>query len=253
MEEGRVSMWWTDWLFHYQYIFKKRNSAKQKKKFMNALITDLRALNKKITIQGDQIIVNDMDQADQIIVTYYENVRPQFGQVRLFDRKDRHQKTMMRFLFDLAAWLVCTIIVIYALLNGASWWIGIGLLVLLAWAVALRNGSWFAPSLICNTSSILAMLNLIEMADKRTAFVFVPSLMQARTLDLKKGQKLILFECVGANAPLCFKQEDGIHYVFAASEQDNDFVLSQKQIRAKTINQKNIEQIADLYRKGMLC
>lgn len=253
MEEGRVSMWWTDWLFHYQYIFKKRNSAKQKKKFMNALITDLKALNKKITIHDDQIIVNDIDKADQIIVTYYENMRPQIGEVRLFDRKDRYKKTIMRFLFDLGAWLVCAAIVIYILLNGASWWFGIGLLLLLAWAVALRNGSWFAPSLICNTSSILAMLNLIELADQHTAFVFVPNLNRVKELDLKKGQKLILFECVGANAPLCFKQENGIHYVFAASEQDDDFVLSQKQIRAKTINQKNIEQVTDLFRKGMLC
>lgn len=261
MEAEKRSERWNDWLFHYQYLFRQRYTKRQKRKFVRALATDLQALDADVRVENTgtkkepayRVVVHDPAKADQIIVTYFEGARPVLGDLDLLDVQDVKRKTMRKLGLDIACWLVATIALAGMFFRMKVQGVGVvvfglGFLLLFGWARMIRDGSSFSPSLVRNTSSILAMLNMVECAPKSTAFVFVERAHGSfkelkKSLNAKKGCRLVFLDCVGADAPLHRVSQEGVERVFAASKQADRYVLSSKQLHAKTINQNNIEQV----------
>ncbi|WP_301184771.1 hypothetical protein, partial [uncultured Dubosiella sp.] len=50
MEAGKQSALWNDWVFRYQYVFGRRYTKRQKKKFIQALAADLKQLGQPVRI-----------------------------------------------------------------------------------------------------------------------------------------------------------------------------------------------------------
>ena len=77
-----------DWLFRYRYIYRSRLSDRSKKRFLNALVTDISQIRKDIRVieydlkhkaASRNVYIGDIAQADRIICTYYDTPPQHFG------------------------------------------------------------------------------------------------------------------------------------------------------------------------------
>ncbi|MGG5315258.1 hypothetical protein [Enterococcus sp. AZ072] len=182
-----------DWLFRYQYVYRVRRTAKQKRRFITALVTDIAKMREDIQVieynrhkkyAANNIYVGDIKKADQIICTYYDTPPQHFGPYYLFDRKKQSKGTtsfiLVSALLTLLAGLLFTLA--YMQVAPSAFDLSSPLTIL----VAICYGAYFIflskiakglssrQTLIRNTSSILAILQLINsVKNKKIAFAFI--------------------------------------------------------------------------------
>ncbi|WP_300921206.1 hypothetical protein [uncultured Dubosiella sp.] len=261
MEAGKQSALWNDWVFRYQYVFGRRYTKRQKKKFIQALAADLKQLGQPVRIarlgpSGKEeyvVIAGNRKTAKKVILTHYESARTQLGCLHLFDAADCRKKTMRRFGIDVLLWLAYAVpILILWQQKKLPWWLSVAaLLLLFAWARTIRNGTSLSHAPVRNTSSVMAMLHMAKHGMPDTAYVFVEREFRdmeetRKALKLNKDQRLIVFNCVGAQAPLHHQMKDGIEYVFAACRKQGQYVLDSRLLGSKTISEKQISQVMEL-------
>ncbi|WP_286209191.1 hypothetical protein [Dubosiella newyorkensis] len=265
MEAGKEWERWNDWLFRYQYLFRNRSSASQKRRFIQALAADLKLLDPDVRVEkcgtskvpSYRVLVHDPAKADRIFITYYEGIREQVGDLDLFDLEDTRKKTMLYLLLEIVGWCIVAIVVVGAFFFlqerawlREGWFVGFGLVFLLLfyWARTMRNGSSFASSSAQNTSSIIAMLGMIGNAPRSSAFVFVESAHGSivglrKSLKIRNDQSVYLLDRIGLQAPLHRIDHKGVQRVFAAEKIGDRFIVSKKIRHSNSVNKNNIEQV----------
>ncbi|MGM0213720.1 hypothetical protein IGI42_001261 [Enterococcus sp. AZ109] len=282
----------SDWLFRYQYVYRVRRTTKQKRRFITALATDIAKMREDIQIieynrnkkyVANNVYVGDIKKADRIICTYYDTPPQSFGPYHLFDRKKQSKGTtgfiLVSALITLLAGLIATLAYMRIAPNAfdlsapstiiAALFFGGYFFLLSKVAKGLSNRN----TLIRNTSSILALLQLIdEVKNKKVVFAFLDEgaygevgldVMQEST---KPSAKIFFLDSVGAHTDLHFigkgisserlQQLDiqphlgksSINYLFGATvSEDTDYVLEKDELKQKTLNLANVEKIIQLF------
>ena len=217
-----------DWLFRYRYIYRSRLSDRSKKRFLNALVTDIAQIRKDISVieydlkhkaASRNVYIGDIADADRIICTYYDTPPQYFGAYHFFDRKAQGRQTLHFILVS----LLLTIGI-----GAAATWFYSQLapegFVLFSWQTVflalafggyflllgrVARGAVFQKNLTRNTSSVLALLALIsENQRKNTAFAFLDegsygerglAVLQD---SIKSKATIYYLDSVGSKAPL---------------------------------------------------
>lgn len=217
-----------DWLFHYQHVYRTRRTAKQKQRFLAALVADIMKMrediqvieyNQKKKYAANNLYVGDIETADRIICTYYDTPAQSFGPYYLFDRKKQSKATMSFIL--VSALLMITAGGLLTFLYMTQSGQGFNLSSLGTVALIICYGLYFyllskvtkglsvRKNLIRNTSSILSLLTLMdELDDQKTAYAFVDEGCYGDTGlsvledSCKASAKIYYLDCVGADAGL---------------------------------------------------
>lgn len=224
MDQDRLK----DWTFRYQSIYPVRRTNKQKQRFLSALAADIVKMRQDISIieykqdkkyVSSNLYVGDIEQADQIICTYYDTPPQSIGAYELFNREKQRQSTMAFILVSVTLSLLIGL--------GGTWlymsnshqafelssistfvaMVGYGLYFYLLSKVA--KGLSTRRTLVRNTSSILALLCLMAQVDHpKIAYAFIDEGcfgergLEALKLSCKKSAQIYLLDCVGAETPL---------------------------------------------------
>lgn len=220
-----------DWLFRYQYVYRVRRTAKQKRRFITALVTDISKMREDIQVieynrhkkyAANNIYVGDIEKADQIICTYYDTPPQHFGPYYLFDRKKQSKGTTSFILVTSLLTLLAGLLITFAYMQIAP--NAFDLSSPLTIFVAVCYGAYFIflskvakglsnrNTLIRNTSSILAVLQLInEVQNKKIAFAFLDEGaygdvgLNVLRDSCKASAKLYSLDAVGAHTELHFR------------------------------------------------
>lgn len=224
MQKDRLN----DWLFRYRYIYRSRLSDRSKKRFLNALVTDISQIRKDIRVieydlkhkaASRNVYIGDIAQADRIICTYYDTPPQHFGVYHFFDRKAQGRQTMNFILVSsfitigigaVATWFYSQFAAdgfvlfswqtFFLVLAFGSYFLLLGKVV---------KGAVFQKNLTRNTSSVLALLALISENERQnTAFAFLDEGSYGeRGLEVlrdsaKRKATIYYLDSVGAKAPL---------------------------------------------------
>lgn len=283
-----------DWLFRYQHIYRLRRTKKQKQRFLSALVTDIAEMRTDIQVieyqqnkkyVSSNLYVGNVETADRILCTYYDTPPQGFGSYDLFDR-EKQKKSITGFILvsSLLMLLVGGLLTMLYMNQSGNTFdlfsiqtlfviLGYGLYFYLLGKVA--KGLSVRKTLIRNTSSILALLALIdESRDKKTAFAFVDEGCFGEVgLDVLKSSckasaKIYSLDCVGAEPELYLadrtktpikleditqlgKQSEQINYIFSAratsSAAETSYYLEQSDLKQKQLNSANMRKLIQLF------
>lgn len=218
-----------DRLARYSFLYRSRNSNKEKSRFLKALVTDISQVRKDISVieYGNQkkyntrnVYIGDIEKADQIVCTYYDTPPTYFGEYVLFDRKKQERQTTKAALFTSIIWVLIGGIgtLLYTKLNFEPFvlfsvqtlclvLIYGGYFVILS---RLSKGMWNRKNLIRNTSSVLCVLQMLteNKNQKKVAYAFIDEgCYGEQGLDflmksVKKNAKIYYLDSIGADATL---------------------------------------------------
>jgi len=218
-----------DRLARYSFMYRSRNSNKEKTRFLKALVTDISQVRKDISVieyinqkkySARNVYVGDIEKADQIICTYYDTPPAYFGNYVLFDRKKQEKETTKAALCTSIIWILLGIIgtllymkfvsapfVLFSLQTLALGLIYGGYFIILS---KLSRGMWNRKNLIRNTSSVLCLLQMLteNKNQKKVAYAFIDEgCYGERGLDVlmssvKNNAKVYYLDSIGADAPL---------------------------------------------------
>lgn len=217
-----------DWLFRYQYVYRVRRTAKQKRRFITALATDISKMREDIQVieynrhkkyAANNIYVGDIEKADQIICTYYDTPPQHFGPYYLFDRKKQSKGTtsfiLVSALLTLLAGLLLTFVYMQVAPNAFDLSSPLTIFIAVCYGAyfiflsKVAKGLSTRNTLIRNTSSILAILQLInEVQNKKVAFAFLDEGaygdvgLNVLRESCKASAKLYSLDAVGAHTEL---------------------------------------------------
>lgn len=217
-----------DWLFRYQYVYRIRRTAKQKRRFITALATDISKMREDIQVieynrhkkyAANNIYVGDIEKADQIICTYYDTPPQHFGPYYLFDRKKQSKGTtsfiLVSALLTLLAGLLLTFVYMQVAPNAFDLSSPLTIFIAVCYGAyfiflsKVAKGLSTRNTLIRNTSSILAILQLInEVQNKKVAFAFLDEGaygdvgLNVLRESCKASAKLYSLDAVGAHTEL---------------------------------------------------
>ena len=188
-----------DWYLRYGFILDMRSTGKQKEKFIRPLLTDLKSIQMepktdqfRLSDKGAEytnIYVGTIENAKQIICTYYDTPSLHLGGYRFFD-KDKNRKNTLIVTFLLAiVWLILGILltVFIAIPLFETYGVAdirtIGLVLIFFVYFFLLNkfarGMTKRKNIVRNSSSILSMLDFMENNRKRkinqVAYAFLDS------------------------------------------------------------------------------
>ena len=97
-----------DRLARYSFMYRSRNSNKEKTRFLKALVTDISQVRKDISVieysnqkkfSARNVYVGNIEKADQIVCTYYDTPPAYLGDYVLFDRKKQQKQTTKDLFF----------------------------------------------------------------------------------------------------------------------------------------------------------
>lgn len=217
-----------DWLFHYQHVYRTRRTAKQKQRFLAALVADIMEIrediqvieyNQKKKYAANNLYVGDIETADRIICTYYDTPAQSFGPYYLFDRKKQSKATMNFILVSSLLMILAGGLLTFLYMNHSGQGFNLSslgtVLMIVCYGIyfyllsKVTKGLSVRKNLIRNTSSILSLLTLMSKTDKqKTAFAFVDEGCYGDTgLEVlkdscKASAKIYYLDCVGADAEL---------------------------------------------------
>ncbi|EGP4754586.1 TPA: hypothetical protein IZ356_001648 [Enterococcus faecium] len=236
-----------------------------------------------LAYRSKNIYVGDIEKAEKVICTYYDTPVHALGSYFMFDWKDQRKKTIYSILlsfillFSLGWWGMMIYNKnphhVFDLLSVQT---GITVLAFGSYFFLLGKAARGWPSrqtFIRNTSSILTMLEMIRtIDDPSVAYAFVDEgCYGEKGLDsvrsgMKKEAILFYLDSVGADTPLQFSgnyfsnkeqwlkqvdklKEKNVNYIFSArKKQAQFFYLTKTDLRGKTFNWQNANQIIALFR-----
>ena len=218
-----------DRLARYSFMYRSRNSDKEKTRFLKALVTDISQVRKDISVieyinqkkySARNVYVGNIEKADQIVCTYYDTPPAYLGDYVLFDRKKQEKQTTKAVLCASIIWLFLGIIgtllymkfisapfVLFSVQTACIALIYGGYFVILS---KLSKGNWNGKNLIRNTSSVLCLLQMLteNQNQKKVAYAFIDEgCYGERGLDVllssvKKNAKVYYLDSIGADATL---------------------------------------------------
>lgn len=218
-----------DWYFRYHTIFGKRYSRKQKDRFLDSLVADIRPFREDLELYSFNLYENDkhvyrnlyvgnLKTAKRVICTYYDTPAAFLGSYRFFDKESQKKKTTLSVLFTNLIWLVLGLLfTIYiavpifeanGLLSGQSLLVILGYILYFYFFNRIRSGLGRRKNLIRNTSSILMLLDQIANKKVRgtTAYAFLDAGCTNKAgLDRLLEQtdaKVYMLDSVGSEYPL---------------------------------------------------
>ena len=218
-----------DRLARYSFMYRSRNTNKEKTRFLRALVTDISQVRKDISVMEysnekkyntRNVYIGDIEKADKIVCTYYDTPPTYFGDYILFDRKKQEKQTTKAVLFTSLAWILVGIIgtLLYMKLVSSPFvllsvhtlclvLIYGGYFLVLS---KLSKGMWNRKNLIRNTSSILCLLQMLteDKNEKKVAYAFIDEGCYGdQGLDflmksIKKNANIYYLDSIGADATL---------------------------------------------------
>lgn len=218
-----------DRLARYSFMYRSRNSNKEKTRFLKALVTDISQVRKDISVieysnqkkfSARNVYVGNIEKADQIVCTHYDTPPAYLGDYVLFDRKKQQKQTTKAVLCTSLIWvflgilgtllymkLVSAPFVLFSVQTACLALIYGGYFVVLS---KLSKGAWNPKNLIRNTSSVLCLLQMLteNKNQKKVAYAFVDEgCYGERGLDVlmssvKKNAKVYYLDSIGADATL---------------------------------------------------
>ncbi len=216
-----------DWLFRYQYLYPLRRTNKQKQRFLAALVTDIMKMRQDISVieykqnkkyVSSNLYVGDIETAERIICTYYDTPPQTIGAYELFDRKQQRQSVTAFILISVGislliglglTWGYMSLVTAPFDFRSISTLVaiaGYGLYFYLFSKVA--KGLSNRRTIVRNTSSVLALLMLMDLNQPKTAYAFLDEGcfgelgLEALKASCGKSAKIYLLDSVGADAPL---------------------------------------------------
>ncbi len=216
-----------DWILRYGFLLKKRNSDKQKDKFIQAYLSDILTIRDDINVKEIEvnkrkyhnIYIGDVSKADKIITTYFDTPIVSFGDYSFEDLEKNQKNTLIRiaiesilailfgvalyflmsYLFD--GWLLSILLAVFAL----------GFFYLFSRIVKGRSSG---KTQVRNTSSVIEVLNMLEKykKNKNVAFALVDGGCTNRVglialcRTVKTNSTVIFLDCVGANENLTVEE-----------------------------------------------
>ncbi|UQF71329.1 hypothetical protein M2901_01450 [Vagococcus lutrae] len=227
-----------DWLFRYQYLYKKRASRQTKHRFISALVSDIVNFRDDISVieynvhrkySAKNIYVGDIQKAKQIICTYYDTPIRHMGAYQFFDRTEQRKRTIQYILLSSILLIVLGLFgtIMYMKMAPTTFQMFSIQTVL----VALIFGVFFfflgkfskgfpqSKTLVRNTSSILTILEMIKRQKKKDvayAFLDEGSLGDNGLIELLKecsvNANIVFLDCVGANQPLHYLSQKNTRF-----------------------------------------
>jgi hypothetical protein len=218
-----------DRLARYSFMYRSRNSNKEKTRFLKALVTDISQVRKDISVieynnqkkdNAQNVYVGDIKKADQIVCTYYDTPPAYLGDYILFDRKRQEKQTTKAAICTSLIWVFLGILgtLLYMKLVSAPFVLFSvqTLCIALIYGVyfiilsKLAKGTWNRKNLIRNTSSVLCLLQMLteNQNQKKVAYAFIDEgCYGERGLDVllssvKKNAKVYYLDSIGADATL---------------------------------------------------
>lgn len=218
-----------DWYFRYHTVFGKRYSRKQKDRFLDSLVADIRPFREDLELYSFNLFENDkhvyrnlyignIKTAKKVICTYYDTPAALLGSYRVFDKEGQKKKTTFSVMLTNIVWLLLgllfTIYVAvplfqtYGLFHFQSILVILGYILYFYFFNKIRSGIARRKNLIRNTSSILMLLDKIanKKARASTAYVFLDAGCTNkagldRLLEQTNG-KVYMLDSIGSEYPL---------------------------------------------------
>lgn len=278
-----------DWTFRYQSIYRLRRTNKQKQRFLSALATDIMKMRADIKVieykqnkkyVSSNLYVGDIEQADQIICAYYDTPPRSIGAYELFNRKKQSQSVTAFILLSVVGYLLVGLGLTWFYMGSATRAFDLSGSTFVA---ILCYGSYFylfskvakglsnRQNLVRNTSSVLAVLSLIDQVKRRkTAFAFIDEGcfgdlgLAALKESCGSSAKIYLLDCVGAETalhvmgePLPEKlaeisvQSDSVAHIFGAkvseTTEGNRYYLEKSDLKNQKLNTDNLMTLIKLF------
>lgn len=216
-----------DWIVRYGFLLKKRNSDKQKDKFIQAFLSDVLNIRDDINVieieekrrKYHNIYIGDISKADKIITTYFDTPIVSFGDYSFTDTKKNKRNTLARITFESIAVLIIGLVIFFFLmkvLEGKILTTSLTVFTLFFFYVfdGIVKGRASSRTQVRNTSSIIEVLNLLEKYknNKNIAFAIVDGGctnyvgLAILCTSVKQKAQIVELDSVGVNEDLVLKE-----------------------------------------------
>ena len=177
-----------DWIVRYGFLLKKRNSDKQKDKFIKAFLSDILNIRDDINVieidekkrKYHNIYIGDISKADKIITTYFDTPIVSFGDYSFTDIKKNKRNTFARIVFESVVSLCIGLgifLFLMSVLDGKLLTTALTVFTLFFFYVfnGIVKGRASSKTQVRNTSSVIELLSLLEKHknNKNIAFAIV--------------------------------------------------------------------------------
>ncbi|MGY3725567.1 hypothetical protein SAMN05421767_15016 [Granulicatella balaenopterae] len=266
----------TDWIFRYQYVYRKRYTNKQKEKFLHAFVADLSQLTNQIKVVSSEegvtnVYVGNIQKASRVICTGYDTPLDFKGDYLYFNQK-RYAKKSLQYLYAKLAIIITLggsviflgnkFIKVPSLVSIPSVVIAMITLVYFYYLGKIARGDSKKNTAVCNTFSIVYLLNRISKgieSNEAYAFLDATYLGDKGKQMLKNASKnsveIVQLNGIGAFAPIHFvkmKYEGKQKWsnIIAAHLKENEgmpvYYLTSKELQTKMINSTQFEEVDNL-------
>lgn len=216
-----------DRLARYSFLFAKRNTVKEKDRFLKALITDIQQerndiqvieFNKTKKSSAHNVYVGNVRTASHIIGTYFDTPLSYSSDYVYFDREDQRKKTLRSIVTATLLWLVAGLVftLVYIQVTHvtldfhslATWILMLFSIVYFTFFAKITKGNWNRKTLVRNTSSIVSLLQMISNPDKNIAYVFLDEGcygdggLQELKKKTKRNAEIYLLDSIGGHGEL---------------------------------------------------
>lgn len=217
-----------DRLLRYGYVYKSRYTAKQKDRFLRALIKDISLKRKDVsfieyTLGKHQtlknVYVGDLQKAKYLICTYYDTPPISFSDYPMFQVKQQEKNTLMTIGIVTIVWVLLGIIGTWLLKDELIKFDMISLQTFIVFCMYLgyfwvlskiSKGDVQRHTLIRNTSSVLCILDILSKYSNhnQVAYAFLDKGcqgnlgLQVACKEVGKHVTVYHLDCIGAQLPL---------------------------------------------------
>lgn len=216
-----------DWIVRYGFLLKKRNSDKQKDKFLQAFLSDVLNIRDDINVieieekrrKYHNIYIGDVSKADKIITTYFDTPIVSFDDYSFTDTKKNKRNTLARITFESIAVLIIGLVIFFFLmkvLEGKILTTSLTVFTLFFFYVfdGVVKGRASSRTQVRNTSSIIEVLSLLEKykKNKNIAFAIVDGGctnyvgLAVLCTTVKRQAQIIELDSVGVNEDLILEE-----------------------------------------------
>lgn len=216
-----------DWIVRYGFLLKKRNSDKQKDKFIRAFLSDASNIRDDINVieieekrrKYHNIYIGDISKADKIITTYFDTPIVSFGDYSFRDTKKNKRNTLARIAFESFAFLCIGLGIFFFLMHVLE-----GKLLTTALTVftlsffylfnGIVKGRASSKTQVRNSSSVIEVLSLLEKYknNKNIAFAIVDGGctnyigLAILCTNVKQQTHIVELDSVGVNEDLILEE-----------------------------------------------
>ena len=212
-----------DWIVRYGFLLKKRNTDKQKDKFIQTFLADVLNIRDDINVieieekkrKYHNIYIGDVSKADKIITTYFDTPIVSFGDYSFTDTEKNKRNTLTRIAFESVASLCIGLGIFFFLMRVLTSVLTVFSLAFFYVFNGIVKGRPSSKTQVRNTSSIIEVLSLLEKykKNKRVAFAVVDGGCTngigfvALRNSVKVQSKIYELDSVGANTALIVTED----------------------------------------------